>query len=70
LRESLLDLGLRVNIDEIHLVFDRFNKLDDGELRYSEFSDAFMPQDLQVARLLGTKKLSYLSRPGKCPFLI
>jgi hypothetical protein len=44
--------------------------MDDGELRYSEFSDAFMPQDMQFARLLGTKKLSYLSRPGKCPFLI
>ena len=43
LRESLLDLGLRVNIDEVHLVFDRFNRMEDGELKYSEFSDAFMP---------------------------
>lgn len=43
LRESLLDLGLRVNIDEVHLVFDRFNRMENGELKYSEFSDAFMP---------------------------
>ena len=30
LRESLLDLGLRQSIDEIHLIFERINTLNDG----------------------------------------
>ncbi len=68
LRESLNDLGLRCNIDEIHLVFERFNTLADGILKYSEFSEAMMPQDQHFARLLGSKKLQFISKPGRCPF--
>jgi hypothetical protein len=29
-----------------------------------------MPIDSHYARLLGTKKLQYISRPGRCPFNI
>ena len=36
-------MGLKCNIDEIHLVFERFNTLADGMLKYSEFSEAMMP---------------------------
>lgn len=57
LREALNELGLKCNIDEIHLVFEKFNLLQDGMLRYSEFSEAMMPLDQHYARLLGTKKL-------------
>ena len=45
LREALNDFGLKANIDEIHLVFEKFNTLQDGILKYSEFSEAMMPQD-------------------------
>ena len=45
LREALCELGLKCNIDEIHLVFEKFNSLADGMLKYSEFSEAMMPQD-------------------------
>ena len=45
LRESLHEMTLKANIDEIHLVFERFNTLQDGILKYSEFSEALMPQD-------------------------
>ena len=30
LRESLLDLGLKCSIDEVHLVFEKLNTLNDG----------------------------------------
>ncbi len=57
LREALSDLGFKCNIDEIHLVFEKFNTSADGVLKYSEFSESMMPQDQHYARLLGTKKL-------------
>lgn len=57
LRESLNELGLKCNIDEVHMVFEKLNTLGDGMLKYSEFSEAMMPQDQHYARLLGTKKL-------------
>lgn len=37
-------------------------------LKYSEFSEAMMPQDQHFARLLGTKKLQLITKPGRCPF--
>lgn len=45
LRESLLDLGMRCSMDEVHLVFERLNFLNDGQLKYSEFSESLMPSD-------------------------
>jgi hypothetical protein len=63
-----MDLGFRPNINEIHLLFLRYNKDDDNKLKYSEFSEAFMPYDQHFARLLGNKKLSYMPRHGRCPF--
>lgn len=68
MRESLSELGLRCNIDEVHLVFEKFNTLGDGMLKYSEFSEAMMPQDQHYARLLGTKKLQFITKSGRCPF--
>lgn len=43
LRDGLMDLGFRPSLDEMHLLFSRFNKDDDSQLKYSEFSEAFMP---------------------------
>lgn len=43
LRESLNEMSVKTNIDEVHLVFERFNTLQDGILKYSEFSEAMMP---------------------------
>jgi Ca2+-binding EF-hand superfamily protein len=45
LREALNEMSVKTNIDEIHLVFERFNTLQDGILKYSEFSEAMMPLD-------------------------
>lgn len=52
------------------MVLERFTRSSDTHLKYSEFSEAFMPLDQHFARLLGTKKLSYMSRPGRSPFEI
>jgi Ca2+-binding EF-hand superfamily protein len=39
-------LGLtQFTIDDCQLIFARYNKDGDGQLKYSEFSDAFMPVD-------------------------
>lgn len=65
-----MDIGFRPNMDEIHLMLERFSRSNDVHLKYSEFSEAFMPVDQHFARLLGTKKLSYMARPGRCPFEI
>ena len=61
-------MSLKANIDEIHLVFERFNTLQDGILKYSEFSEALMPQDQHYARLLGSKKLQFISKTTRWPF--
>jgi Ca2+-binding EF-hand superfamily protein len=68
LREALLDIGMRCSMDEIHLVFERLNLMNDGQLKYSEFSENMMPMDQHYSRLLGTKKLTFSSKPGRCPF--
>lgn len=52
----------------MHLAFEKLNSLSDGMLKYSEFSEAMMPLDQHYARLLGTKKLQFISRAGMCPF--
>mmetsp|Transcript_17998 Transcript_17998/g.17185 ORF Transcript_17998/g.17185 Transcript_17998/m.17185 type:complete len:91 (+) Transcript_17998:1924-2196(+) len=64
-----MDLGLKLSIDEIHLFFQRYNKDEDNRLKYSEFSEGFMPQDQHFAFLLSyQKRLNYMSKPGRCPF--
>jgi len=68
LREALNELGLKCNIDEVHLVFEKLNNLGDGMLKYSEFSEALVPMEQHYARLLGTKKLQFISKNNKCPF--
>lgn len=65
LREALLDLGMRVNIDEAHLIFDKFKLAEEGKLKYSEFADAMMPLDQTYVRGLGNKKLTYNSKQGR-----
>lgn len=68
MREGLLDLGFRPSIDEVHLVFQRFNKDNDGRLKYSEFSESMMPTDPHFARLLGSKRMTYGGRSQGNPF--
>lgn len=52
---GLKDLGLEVNNDEITLFMARFDQDNDRKLRYSEFCQAFLPQDSFHASLLAKK---------------
>lgn len=52
---GLKDLGLQVNNDEITLFMARFDQDHDRQLRYSEFCQAFLPQDSFHASLLAKK---------------
>ena len=42
---ALRDLEIPVTQDDCYLLFLRFNRDMDGSLKYSEFTDAFMPID-------------------------
>jgi Ca2+-binding EF-hand superfamily protein len=55
LHEVLTDFNLVVALDDCRLLFQRYNREQDGALKYSEFTDAFFPFDHKHARLLGTK---------------
>ena len=52
---GLKDLGLEVTNDEITLFMARFDQDNDRKLRYSEFCQAFLPQDSFHASLLAKK---------------
>ena len=67
-RQSLRDLGLEVQLDHLMLLFKRYGRDQDGTLKYSDFTDAFMPVDQHYARQLGTKKLQYSQVPGRESF--
>ena len=70
LRVGLMDLGLSVTPDDLQDLFTKFNTERDDRLKFSEFSDAFMPKDDHYARILGAKRLAYVARAGRCPFEI
>ena len=56
---ALRDLDIPVTQEDCYLLFLRFNRDMDGVLKYSEFTDAFMPIDQHYARQLGCKRLQY-----------
>jgi Ca2+-binding EF-hand superfamily protein len=37
MRVALLDLGLRANLEDIEMIFEKFNREGDERLKYSEF---------------------------------
>ena len=57
-----------MNVDDCKLLFLRYNREKDAMLKYSEFTDAFIPIDRIHARMLGTKKLQYSQLDGRLSF--
>jgi Ca2+-binding EF-hand superfamily protein len=43
--DSLGSFGIYVNRDDVYLFVKRYDRNNDGKLRYSEFCDAFNPKD-------------------------
>ena len=62
---GLKDLGLEVTNDEISLFMARFDQDGDRKLRYSEFCQAFLPQDSFHASLLAKKAPMKIGKTGK-----
>ena len=54
-KESLSLFGVFASIDDLNLYFSRYDKDEDGKLRYSEFCDSFLPTDAFHASLLAKK---------------
>lgn len=54
-KNTLLDLGIFLSLDEIKLLFRRFDKDLDGKLSYNELSEIFLPQKDEYASLINQK---------------
>lgn len=54
-KEGLKIFNVFANEDELQLLFYRYDKDQDGKLRYSEFCDSFLPTDPFHASLLAKK---------------
>ena len=57
LHVALRKLDIPATQEDCYLFFIRYNRDLDGLLKYSEFTDAFMPVDQHYARNLGSKRL-------------
>lgn len=55
IKDGLALLNIFANADDLHLYLSRYDKDDDGRLRYSEFCDSFLPNDPFNASLLAKK---------------
>ena len=65
---SLKELEVIATQEDCYLLFLRYNKDIDGQLKYSEFKSAFTPSDQHYARQLGAKKLQYCHENTKTSF--
>jgi len=50
LHDVLNELELILSVDDCKMLFARYNREMDGALKYSEFTDSFMPMDQHYAR--------------------
>jgi EF hand len=55
IKEGLGLMNIFANADDLQLFLARYDKDDDGKLRYSEFCDSFLPNDPFHASLLAKK---------------
>lgn len=55
IKEGLSLFNLYASTEDIQLYMKRYDKDEDGRLRYSEFCDSFLPTDAFHASLLAKK---------------
>ena len=53
------NLGIVTNQDEIDLVFQRYDKDQDGRIRFAEFCDAFVPLDRNLAQVINSRQSNH-----------
>jgi hypothetical protein len=63
LREGFLDIGVHSTMDESTLFFKRYDKDNDGRIRYSDFCDALTPHDLSYADMLNARTPYFIHTP-------
>lgn len=68
LHVSLRRVDVHATQNDCYLLFLRYNKDQDGLMKYSDFKSAFMPIDQHYARQLGSKKLAYCHSQTKTAF--
>lgn len=54
-KQGLELFNIYANLTDLILYFSRYDKDEDGRLRYSEFCDSFLPTDAFHASLLAKK---------------
>lgn len=54
-KDGLETFNIFANMGDLNLYFFRYDKDEDGRLRYSEFCDSFLPTDAFHASLLAKK---------------
>jgi Ca2+-binding EF-hand superfamily protein len=62
LRESINDFEVFPSTNELGLIMKKYNKDDDGLLKYSEFCEILKPKDAGYASILTGRKPSYVER--------
>ena len=60
LQECLQDYGIFCHKDDTNTFVRRYDANSDGRLVYSDFCDAFRPQDVYYANLLANRQANYL----------
>ena len=63
LRFGLNDIGVFPSYQELELFFQRYDTDKDGRLRFSEFSEAFIPRDSYAASKLNGRGSNYMRPP-------
>jgi hypothetical protein len=70
LEEGLNKLAVYPTRTELNLLFRRYDSNGDGKLRYSEFTEMFMPKDRTYAEHLNNKRANYGARSAEESFTI
>lgn len=55
IKQGLNDIGIFPSLEELELYIKRWDKNNDHRLRFSEFSDSFIPLDHYYANLLNRR---------------
>jgi calmodulin len=53
--ESLKELNVYLSIDELKMLFNRYDKNADGKLDYEEFCDMILPRKYSIAKLMNER---------------
>lgn len=62
LKDTVNDIDVFPSTDELYLIFNKYNKDQDGLLKYAEFCEMIKPKDITYAAIIGNRKPTYVDR--------